>query len=489
MTAARAAPVAVVLIACCGALLVPACPRARLIVLDGLPRSAASLFDCVGAAPDEALRITTPSDGAVIPANLAYPLVEWRSEGPADAFRLELRSGRTGLDVILKGRSWRPGPGEFERFLRRRDVALTVYRLARGRTARSAPVRLRVAERPLADRIVFRAVAPLFDPSLPNALVAFAPDRPALATLVESEGTCVGCHAWAGGAAFLNLKQGAERRLVATGRAGGAPAALRLDLGPFSFIAPSPTAGHVVFVHAPLGDLAPKDTVVEPFDYPYRAADLWVLDTRTGAVAPLPGAADPGFVEDMPSFSPDGGRVVFSRYRFDDRAGAERVPSMELAEVPFAGGRGGAAKPVAGASAEGTWNYFARYSPDGRWISFCRGDASRGVYARRSSDIWIVPSGGGAARRLRLNAEGAMDSWHAWSSDSRWLAFSSNRDGSGMTALYLAYVDGDGNDHPPLKVAGFERMKVNTPQFVAAGVVPDAAKAAPAAVAAAFASR
>ena len=134
--------------------------------------------------------------------------------------------------------------------------------------------------------------------------------------------------------------------------------------------------------------------------------------------------------------------------------------------MPFNGGEGGEATPVVGASGSGKWHCFARYSPDGRWISFCRGDASHGVYARRSSDIWLLPAAGGTPRRLRLNAEGAMDSWHSWSSDSHWLAFSSNREGTGMTALYLASVDDDGNTAPPVKLAGFDAMKVNTPQFV-----------------------
>jgi len=160
---------------------------------------------------------------------------------------------------------------------------------------------------------------------------------------------------------------------------------------------------------------------------------------------------------------------------------------MELAEVPFNGGAGGAATTVAGASGDGTWNYFARYAPNGRWISFCRGDASRGVYARRSSDIWLVAAGGGEARRLRLDAPNAMDSWHSWSSDSHWLAFSSNREASGMTALYLAYVDDEGREYPPFKVAGFDAAKVNTPQFVPAGFPMEGLGALTASIDAAFA--
>jgi len=467
VTATRAVLAATVRIACCGVLLGPACARPRVVVLEGVARSTVAAFDRDAAAPAASLRITSFGEGSVIPGNWSYPLVEWRAAGgPADAFMIELRSGRVGLDVVLKGTSWRPESGEFEPFLARRDVVFTVYQLTGGKTVRSEPVRLVVAERPLLQRVAFRVVQPLFNPTLPNALMAFVPGERALQTVLELDGTCVGCHAYAAGAAFLNLKQGGERRLVVARRAGKSVETRGRNLGPFSFLAPSPDGEHAVYVNAPVGDLALKQTAVEPFDYPYRSGDIFVLDLRTGRTAPLPGAAEPGVVEDMPSFSPDGRRVIFSRSTFDASEGTGRVPSMELVEVPFNGGMGGAATPVAGASGSGTWHYFARYSPDGKWISFCRGDASHGVYARRSSDIWLLPAAGGTPRRLRLNAEGAMDSWHSWSSDSHWLAFSSNREGTGMTALDLAYVDDDGNDSPPIKLAGFDAMKVNTPQFV-----------------------
>ena len=237
------------------------------------------------------------------------------------------------------------------------------------------------------------------------------------------------------------------------------------DLGAFSFFAASPDGAFAVYVKAPIGDLVLKDTPVEPFDYSYRSGDLFVYDTATGASWPLKGASDPEVVEDMPSFSPDGARLIFSRYRVTEKNGVKGVHGMELAEVPFNQGRGGEATAVAGTSLEGMWNYFARYSPNGKWISFCRGDASQGAYARRSSDIFLMPVAGHAARRLALNVDGGMDSWHTWSPDSHWLAFSSNREPNAMTALYLAYVDDDGNDHPPIKLVGFDKMKVNTPQF------------------------
>jgi len=61
-----------------------------------------------------------------------------------------------------------------------------------------------------------------------------------------------------------------------------------------------------------------------------------------------------------------------------------------------------------------------------------------------------------------------MDSWHDWSSDSHWLIFSSKRDKSQLTAVYMSYIDDDGKDHPPIKLADEPERKTNTPQFTPA---------------------
>jgi len=67
-------------------------------------------------------------------------------------------------------------------------------------------------------------------------------------------------------------------------------------------------------------------------------------------------------------------------------------------------------------------------------------------------------------RRLELNCD-EMDSWHSWSPDGKWLAFSSNRTASKLTCVYLSHIDENGHSSPPLKIAGFDSMKANMPVF------------------------
>ena len=217
------------------------------------------------------------------------------------------------------------------------------------------------------------------------------------------------------------------------------------------------------------GKIAKRKDVSDPFDFVYNSGDIYIYNFQTGALAPLPGASDPQFNEDLPSFSPDGKYVLFSRYQAVDKKEKLRViESMDLYQVPFNDGKGGAPVPIPNASANHMYQYFARYAPNGKWISFCRANASKGFFVRKDSDIYLLTLNDHAVTKLSLNRDGTMDSWHDWSSDSHWLIFSSKRDKSQLTAVYMSYIDDDGKDHPPIKLADEPERKTNTPQFTPA---------------------
>jgi tetratricopeptide (TPR) repeat protein len=182
-------------------------------------------------------------------------------------------------------------------------------------------------------------------------------------------------------------------------------------------------------------------------------------------------------------WSPDGEHIVFARTkahrttRFDQKNNAlvdlTDVPEFtrdnepfryDLYRVPFNGGKGGTPEPLEGASNNGMSNYFPKYSPDGKWIVFCKADNY--MLLRPDSDLYIIPAAGGEARRLRYNTA-RMNSWHSWSSNSRWLVFSSKVNGP-YTQLFLTHIDDDGNDTPPVLLERFTSpdRAANIPEFV-----------------------
>jgi Flp pilus assembly protein TadD len=214
--------------------------------------------------------------------------------------------------------------------------------------------------------------------------------------------------------------------------------------------------------------------------YPTRGILAW-YDRKERRLRPLPGADDPQFVQTSAFWSPDGKYLIFSRAEARDSypPGAakplhandpnETQIQYDLYRIPFNEGRGGKAVPVAGASGNGMSSNFPKVSPDGRWIVFVQNH--NGLLMRPDSKLYIVPFAGGRARLMKCNTS-LMNSWHSFSPNGRWLAFSS-KSRSPYTHLMLTHIDANGNDTPAILVENTTAANraVNIPEFV--NVPPD----------------
>ena len=82
------------------------------------------------------------------------------------------------------------------------------------------------------------------------------------------------------------------------------------------------------------------------------------------------------------------------------------------------------------------------------------------------SELFIIPAEGVEARRLRANTSN-MNSWHSFSSNSRWLVFSS-KENTPYTQLFLTHIDEEGNSTPPVVLDRFtgQDRAANIPEFV-----------------------
>ncbi|MBN1803709.1 MAG: PD40 domain-containing protein [Sedimentisphaerales bacterium] len=98
-----------------------------------------------------------------------------------------------------------------------------------------------------------------------------------------------------------------------------------------------------------------------------------------------------------------------------------------------------------------------RISPDGRRLLFCMCDYGCFPVYRQSSDLYMMDleaakqTGKYEYKRLDINS-GESESWHSFSSNSRWIVFSSKRDSGVFTRTYIAYMDKDGKVHKPIRL-------------------------------------
>jgi len=214
--------------------------------------------------------------------------------------------------------------------------------------------------------------------------------------------------------------------------------------------------------------------------FPTRGILAW-YDRGAQTLRPLPGADDPNYVQTSAFWSPDGKYLIFSRATARDPNPPGRPKALhandpnetqiqyDLYKIPFNHGLGGKAVPVEGASNNGMSNDFPKVSPDGKWIVWV--ENKNGLLMRPDSRLFMVPFAGGKPRLMNCNTP-LMNSWHTFSPNGRWLAFSSKARGP-FTQLMLTHIDANGNDSPAIMVENttLANRAVNIPEFV--NVAPD----------------
>lgn len=250
----------------------------------------------------------------------------------------------------------------------------------------------------------------------------------------------------------------------------------------------SPCGRYVVSTVKDLSVFVPRDEslMYSQLFFPLKGI-LVIYDTFTREFRALPGADDQKYVQSNANWSPDGKYIVFARAKaiHSDESGntgsgiidstkaydllhaffnRTRLVKFDLYKIPFNEGNGGKAELLKGASDNKMSNYFARYSPDGKWIVFCQAESF--MLLMPDSKLYIMPAEGGTPREMTCNTSN-MNSWHSWSPNGRWLVFSSKERGA-YTDLYLTHIDENGNDTPPvlLEKLSIENRACNIPEFV-----------------------
>ena len=85
-----------------------------------------------------------------------------------------------------------------------------------------------------------------------------------------------------------------------------------------------------------------------------------------------------------------------------------------------------------------------RVSPDGKYLLFTLGDFGQFHIWHKSSDQYIKNLETGEVYPLTEANSPDVDSYHSWSSNGRWIVFSSRRDDGSYTRPYIAYFDKQG---------------------------------------------
>lgn len=93
-----------------------------------------------------------------------------------------------------------------------------------------------------------------------------------------------------------------------------------------------------------------------------------------------------------------------------------------------------------------------RVSPDGRYLLMTIGDYGVFHIWHHSADLLLLDLKTNSMRLLSEANSPNTESFHNWSTNGRWILFSSRRDDGSYTRLYLSYFDRNGKAHKPFIV-------------------------------------
>ena len=122
---------------------------------------------------------------------------------------------------------------------------------------------------------------------------------------------------------------------------------------------------------------------------------------------------------------------------------------------------------------------FPKPSYDGKYLMFTLCDYGTFSIWHHESDLWLLDLGTGEIRPMDEVNSPDTDSYHNWSSNSRWFVFSSRRDDGSYTRPYISHFDENGVAGKPFMLpqrdpVGYYRKlyrSYNVPEFVT-GPVP-----------------
>ncbi|HTB74791.1 MAG TPA: hypothetical protein VK762_16190 [Polyangiaceae bacterium] len=460
----------------------PSSPLLDMPDAGSAPSNAAQLFGppSQGSAAGGPC-LVEPEVGALYPNNWLRPRFAWTTPNSEDLFELRVHVDNQADDLVVytPATQWTMPQSMWTALAAHsQDVPMTVAvrgglvengQLTSEALGSSGPIGIAPASAP--GTIVYWAIV---NGAQTGVLKGFAIGDEGVASVltpsqVEERGAggvpCIGCHASTPDGANVGFSIGYDEgspgaytdgiaTIGKTATPGLVPSFLTPDakrtmdgLGGIPAYSPSHwKAGDRVVLLSDTGDLH------------------WVNLEATGAQVTgvvARGPADSRLATD-PSWSRDGTTIVYtsagSVYN-----GRQQGSPMDLYAVPYAGGDGGVASPIAGASQANVDEYYPALSPDDQYVVFNGAPAGDNPYSDPRAELFVVPrSGAPGGVPVRLNANdppactgekspGVTNSWAKWSPTAQpvavlgrtyyWVVFSSTR-----------YPSGPAQDSPQLYV-------------------------------------
>ena len=194
---------------------------------------------------------------------------------------------------------------------------------------------------------------------------------------------------------------------------------------------------------------AVKDERIEVFDL---ASDIVVYHPATHQLLRTPLLEKKEMLETFPAFSPDGHKLYFCQARTLPIPQNYQEIRYSLCSIDFNpqdGTFGDHIDTLVNAAAQNKSISFPRPSYDGKYLMYTLSNYGNFSIWHKEADLWLLNLADGSTRALTEVNSPDTESFHNWSSNSRWFVFSSRRGDGLYTRLYLSCIDDMGKASKP----------------------------------------
>lgn len=198
---------------------------------------------------------------------------------------------------------------------------------------------------------------------------------------------------------------------------------------------------------------------VEVYD---EESDIIVYDVETDEVTNIENSKTE--FEVFPTWAPDGKMLYYCSAYFEQRdssmtkGGEVKSRYKELKYNIYRKAfnpdtrQFGPRELVFDAAARDSSATFPRISPDGRYLLFTMGHYGYFHIWHHDADLWLMDLASGVVHPFTEVNSPDTESYHSWSSNGRWIIFSSRRGDGNFTRPFIAHVTEDGQASKPFEL-------------------------------------
>ena len=405
-----------------------------------------------------------------IPVNLA-PLT-FQMDVPADEMAARFACGDQQL--ICSGSKIQPDATDWQTLVeaaKGRAITVDVYASAKGQWTHYKPFKIYVSPDSIDPYISYRLIAPSYvtynDLTISQRCLENYDESVVYDNMLctdGSQGQCINCHN------YQNYNPN-RMQFHARQNMGGTIVAYDGDIRKINMRNDSLLAAGVYPAWHPWLKLIVYSTnlthqtfhtvnpnKIEVFD---TRSDLMAFDVEKNEVTNLESGM--GELEVFPCWSPDGKAIYYcsAHLEYHDSIDEGQEYMMRAEQVKYNIYKKdfdpdtrafGPRQLVFDAAALDKSATLPRISPDGRYLMFAM--ARYGVFHiwHRDADLCLIDLKTGQARTMKEINSDDVESYHSWSSNGRWVVFSSRRYDGNFTRPFFAHIDQRGRGAKPFEL-------------------------------------